>query len=103
MKGEIKPVMAVVMIVMLVPGWLYASGNFPYLFPQNECVIRAINDSFSDLAEITFQKSHWAFEKLRNAGLEVPYTYNERLMGITEIRNQVLRICNKIIMDNKRR
>ena len=100
MKKKAKTVIAVAMIAMLVPGWLYASGNLPSLFPRNECIIRAINDSWSDLAAVTFQKCRWAFEKLRNLGLEVPYTYNERLVRIAEIRNQVLRICNNIIVGN---
>ena len=99
MKGMIKITLAIILIVVLVPGWLYASGNLPSLFIPNECIIRAINDCWPNLAGATFQKSHRIFEKLRNVGIDVPYSYNERVMKITEIRGQVLRICNQIIMD----
>ncbi len=99
MKGMIKITLAIILIVVFVPGWLYASGNLPSFFPRNEVVIRAINSSLPELAKITYQKSHRAFEKLRNAGINVPCSYNERLVRIAEIRGQVVRICNQIIMD----
>lgn len=97
MKGRVKIIMTILMIALLAPGWLYASGNFPSLFIPNECIIRAINDCWPDLAGATFQKSHRAFEKLRNLGINVPCSYNERLVRIAEIRGQVIRICNQII------
>lgn len=99
MKGILKIATAIMLIVLLVPGWLYASGNLPSLFPRNETIIRAINSSFPDLANATFRESHRAFEKLRNVGVAVPYTYNEQLSKITSIRNQVIRICNNILLD----
>ena len=99
MKGMIKITLAIILIVVLVPGWLYASGNLPSFFPRNEVVIRAINSSLPELAKITYQKSHRAFDILRNLGIKVPYTYNEQLSKITSIRNQVIRICNTIILD----
>ena len=99
MKGRVKIIMSILMIALLATGWLYASGNFPSLFIPNECIIRAINDCWPDLAGATFQKSHQAFEKLRNAGINVPCSYNERLVRIAEIRGQVVTICNQIIMD----
>lgn len=99
MKGMLKTVTAIMLIALLVPGWLYASGNLPSLFPRNESIIRAINSSFPDLANATFRESHRAFKKLRNVGIQVPYTYNEQLSRITSIRNQALRICNTILLD----
>jgi hypothetical protein len=99
MKGMIKITLAIILIVILVPGWLYASGNLPSFFPRNEVVIRAIKSSLPELANITFRESHQAFEKLRNLGIAVPYTYNEQLSKITSIQNQVIRICNTIIFD----
>lgn len=99
MKGMIKITLAIISVVVLVPGWLYASGNLPSFFPRDEVVIRAINSSFPELANITFQESHRAFKKLRSLGIAVPYTYNEHLSKITSIRNQVLKICNKILFD----
>jgi len=99
MKGKVETIIAVVMIVMLVPGWLYASGNLPSFFPRNECLIRSINGSFPELANTTFRESHRAFEKLRNFGIAVPYTYNEQSLRITKIRDQIIRICNDILLD----
>lgn len=72
MKGIIKKTLVIILIVVLVPGWLYASGNLPSFFPRNEVVIRAINDSFPELADVTFRESHKIFEKLRNLGIAVP-------------------------------
>lgn len=97
MKARVKIIMAILMIALPAPGWLYASGNLPSLFIPNECIIRAINDCWPNLAGATFQKSHRIFEKLRNVGIDVPCSYNERLVRIAEIRGQVIRICNQII------
>lgn len=99
MKGMIKITLAIILIVVFVPGWLYASGNLPSFFPINEVVIRTINSSLPELANITFRESHRAFEKLRNLGIAVPYTYNEQLSKITNIQNKVIRICNYILLD----
>lgn len=99
MKGMIKITLAIILIVVLVPGWLYASGNLPSFFPRNEVVIRTISSFLPELAKITYQKSHRVFDILRNLGIKVPYTYNEQLSKITSIRNQVIRICNTIILD----
>ena len=99
MRGMIKITLAIILIVVLVPGWLYASGNLPSFFPRNEVGIRAINSSLPKLANITFRESHHAFEKLRNLGIAVPYTYNEQLSKITSIRNQVIIICDNILFD----
>ena len=99
MKGMIKITLAIILIVVLVPGWLYASGNLPSFFPHNEVVIRAINSSFPELADVTFRESHKTFEKLRNLGIAVPYTYNEQLSKITSIQYRVIRICNNILLD----
>ena len=85
MKWMIKTTLTIILIVVLVPGWLYASGNLPYFFPRNEVVIRAINSSLPELAYITFRESHQAFEKLRNLGIAVPYTYNVTLRRVTTI------------------
>ena len=92
-----KAIVAVAMGAILVPGWLYVSGNLPSLFPSNERLIRAVNASWPALAELTFKGSRLAFERLRDLGLEVPYTYNERLMRIARIRARVIRMCNQII------
>ena len=97
MKRKAKIIIAIVMLTMPVPGWLYASGNLPFIFPRNEHIIRTINDACPNLAGVTFQNAHRAFQKLRNAGIEVPYTYNERLLRISQIKKQVVRICNRII------
>jgi hypothetical protein len=95
----VRKTLHVIMLVMaLVPGWLYASGNLPSFFPHNKSIIRAINISFPDLSYATFQKSHQAFEKLREQGVEIPYTYNERYLRIREIRHRVIRICNHILL-----
>ena len=99
MKGMIKIKLAIILIVVLVPGWLYASGNLPSFLPRNEVVIRAINDSFPELADVTFRESHKTFEKLRDLGIAVPYTYNEQLSKIINIQNKVIRICNYILLD----
>lgn len=97
MWAKLKTIVAVATGAMLVPGWLYASGNLPSLFPSNDRLIRAVNASWPALAELIFKRSHLAFEKLRDLGLEVPYTYNERLMRIARIRAEVIRMCNQII------
>lgn len=99
MKGTIKTIIVVTMIAILVPGWLYASGNFPSFFPRNERLIESINTSYPKLACVIFDKTHRAFEGLRNKGIKIPYTYNERLARITTIRHQVIRICNDIIIN----
>ena len=99
MKGMIKITLAISLIVVLVPGWLYASGNFPAFFPRNEFLIRSINSSLPELADTTFRESHRAFEKFRDFGIAVPYTYNEQLLRITKIRNQIIGICNDILSD----
>lgn len=99
MKGIIKTTLAVTVVVILVPGWLYASGNLPSFFPRNERLIEAINTSYPKLAYVTFDKTHGAFENLRNVGIKIPYTYNERLARITTIRKHVVRICKNIIME----
>ena len=99
MKGIIKTILTVTVVAILVPGWLYASGNLPSFFPRNERLIEAINTSYPKLAFVTFDKTNRAFENLRSVGIKIPYTYNERLARITTIRNHVIRICNNIIID----
>ena len=97
MKRKAKILIAIAMLTMPAPGWLYASGNLPSIFPRNELIIRTINDACPNLAEVTFQNAHRTFQKLRNVGIKVPYTYNERLLKISKIKKQVIRICNRII------
>lgn len=101
MKGTIKTILAVTIVTTMVPGWLYASGNLPSFFPRDERIIAAINASYPKFAGTTFNKTHQIFESLRNAGIKIPYTYNERLTKITRIRNQVIRICDDIIATDK--
>ncbi len=98
MRWVRKTLNVVMLIMALVPGWLYASGNLPSFFPHSESIIRAINSSFPDLTCTTFQKSHRAFEKLRDLGVEIPYTYNERYLRIRKLRHKVIRICNHILL-----
>jgi len=97
MRWIFKTLNMVMLIMVLVPGWLYASGNLPSFFPHSENIIRAINSSFPDLADTTFQQSHQVFEKLRNLGVEVPHTYNERHLRIRKIRDMVIMVCNDIL------
>ena len=102
MKRTIKTIIVLTIVATMVPGWLYASGNLPSFFPRNERVIEVINASYPKLARVIFNKTHRTFENLRNAGIKIPYTYNERLLRITRIRNQVIRICDDIIGTDKR-
>ena len=97
MRWILKTLNMVMLTMVLVPGWLYASGNLPSFFPNSENIIRAINSSFPELADTTFKKSHRAFEKLRNLGVEVPHTYNERHLRIRKIRHKVIMVCNDIL------
>ena len=97
MRWVLKTLKVVTLVMLLVPGWLYASGNLPSFFPYSANIIRAINNSFPDIADTTFQQSHQVFEKLRNLGVEIPHTYNERHLRILEIRHKVIMVCNDIL------
>ena len=96
MKGFIKFIV-IIIVVALVPGWLYASGNLPFFKPHNEWMVKAAATAYPNFAAFTFHKSHQVFEKLRNKGIEVPYSYNERLFKIRKIRSETIRICNNIL------
>ena len=100
MKRTAKIMFVVMLLTMPAPGWLYASGNLPHIFPQNTRIIKTFDASWPNLAEATFQNSHRAFQKLRKIGIKVPYSYNERLIRISQIKKQVIRICNSIITDS---
>jgi len=89
----------VAFIITLLPGWLYGSGNLPLPPLGNERIIRFVNYSCPDLARATFKASHQTFERIRGIGIEIPYTYNERLLQVELIRNEVIKICDSILTD----
>ena len=94
-----KTLKLALIITPIVPGWLFASGNLPSLHPHNELVIRAVNDSFPELSGISFQKSHRFYKRLRGRGIQMPLSYNERMLKIAGIRSHTIKICNTILAD----
>jgi hypothetical protein len=89
----------VLMIVAMIPCWLYASGNMPAVFPADKNVTRAVFGSFPRVAGTTYGVSHCLFETMRQAGFYVPPTYNERIVKMRIIRRQVHEICEEILVD----
>ena len=100
MKTIFHILLSIMASLILCAGWLYASGNMPFLFPKNENVINAINGSYPDLASTTFQQTHHVFNKLRDKGIAVPQSYNEQMKRIMKIRIKVMQTCNQIIFDS---
>jgi hypothetical protein len=86
--------------VLLVPVWLYASGNMPLVAPHNEGVIRRLKMICPEISHFSYYVSHKTFEAFRAAGVEVPLSRNERLADILEIRRKAIEICDSIPSDN---
>ena len=99
MKRIPKLIIALALVLFILPAWLYASGNLPPLFAGEQRFIWAVQHSYPELARATYKTSHRALEKLRDLGINVPYTYNERLLRVKVIRDEVIEICNGMIMD----
>jgi len=99
MKQKITEVIIFFTIILLIPAWLYASGNLPSLFPSNQHLIRLMQYSFPTIAAVTYKESHRAYEMLRDYGVTVPYSYNERSLSVTNIRAEVIRLCDSILQD----
>ena len=99
MADRLFNIIPVVLIVALVPGWLYASGNLPALAPQNKNAIGAVYSSCPQFSDATYVASRCAFETMRTYGFDVPLTLNERLVQITTIKQQTIDICNEILDD----
>ena len=89
--------------MMIGPGWLYASGNLPRFYPGNEDMIMNLKKSCPAMAEATFENTARIFQKLREAGVPVPYTYNERMLRICQTQKWTTRICGNIIINEYRR
>ena len=100
--GAVKALVAAITIaVTLGSGWLYASGNMPQVVPVHGEVVKAVNTSSPRLASLTYHHSHRVLERLRNAGIMIPCTYNERVAEIRRIRNRVEVICDAILFEDK--
>ena len=99
MRRKITEVLGSLIIILLIPAWLYASGNLPSVLPSNQRIIRLVKYSFPNLAAITYEESHRAYEMLRDYGLSVPYSYNEQSLSVTAIRAEVIQLCNGILQD----
>jgi hypothetical protein len=99
MKQKLTEVIIFFAIILLVPAWLYASGNLPSFFPSNQRLIKLMQYSFPSIAEITYKESHQAYKMLRDYGVTVPYSYNERSLSAAGIRAEVIRLCDSILQD----
>ena len=98
MKRKIRTLIAVMAFVTLpAPTWLYASGNLPLFFPMPEEIVSAVKASWPGPVGATFKEAHWIFERLRSMGLDIPLTYNERLLCIARMKLQVTALCDDII------
>ena len=99
MRTSSKIGIVTILIFVMVPAWLYASGNLPQLFAGEERLIRAVHQSCPRLTRATFKTSRLVFENLRRYGVRIPYTYNERLARVKTLQDEVIKICNSIILD----
>ena len=99
MRRSRKIALIMTIMLVLIPGWLYASGNLPPLFAGEERLIRAVHRSCPRLSGATFKAFRPALEGLRNCGATLPCTYNERLLKIKALQDKVIKICDSIIMD----
>ncbi len=84
-------------ILLLGPGWLYASGNFPAPLYNNGKGIMALNDYCPEFSVATFKKSHILYQKLRGLGIKIPMTFNERMLEINKTRTKTIAICSFIL------
>lgn len=84
---------------LLPAGWLFASGNLPGFYCENEAAVNAVNRAWPRLATATFSTSRKICRDLRRKGIPVPPTYNERIITIACIRRQVNQFCDVILKD----
>lgn len=101
MISGIKAVLAVIIFSLLIPGgWLLASGNFPGVYYENEMSHIALNRAWPRLSAETFSKTRRICRHLRQKGIQLPPTYNERMVKIARIRAQVKCVCDLILRDS---
>lgn len=106
-------ILVVLVILTVLPVWLYASGNLPYYSSCNEYIVARNNIKHPVIAKCTYNVSHYGWEKLRDNGVEVPQTQVEKLIRIDrpieehfkqqiriiELRCKIDAICNDIVND----
>ena len=97
MKAKFENIIFIALFTIMIPGWLYASGNLPITIAPENKIVMAVNELWPDLAEKTYKKTHRLFEYMRRSGLNIPYSYNERLARIAFTRAEVNIICDSII------
>ena len=100
MKRAISKSVTFFLTLLLLPAWLYASGNFPPLFDGDGHIIRTVQYSCPWASRTTFKYTHQVFEKMRDAGFKVPLTYNERVLNVKRIRHEIFKICKSIIINS---
>lgn len=86
-------------LLLLIPVWVYASGNCPYAPLKNEVLCRQLNSTLPNLGKVTYRLSHGIFEKIRKLNIQIPYSYNERMVRIQQLRKKTIIICEKIISE----
>lgn len=100
MKYKTIETIILLSIMLLIPAWLYASGNLPISsFPPSTRLVGLMQHSFPAIAEVTYEESHHVYEVLRNYGLTIPYSHNEKSQSIYNIRAEVVRLCDSILKD----
>jgi len=102
MKFITKPVLVFLATLswVLPAGWLFASGNLPAVYYENEAAIIAVNRTWPRLSAATFAASRKICRDLRIEGIPIPATYNERIIRIAVIREQVDHLCEVILNDS---
>lgn len=96
---RIDKIMVIAIILLLIPVWIYASGNCPCLFLKNEALCRQLNSAFPNLSKITYSLTHNLFEGMRRMCIHIPYSYNEKIVRIQKLRRETIIICNNILSE----
>ena len=94
---RIMKIITSLLVLMIFPAWLYASGNLPPLFAGEGRIIRTVHSSCPIASRTTFIYTQQALEKMRDFGIKVPQTYNERVLNLKRMRNEAIKECNSII------
>jgi len=101
MKVKFHEVLLMIFLIVVIPGWLYASGNFPSSVPCNAGMIMAVRYHFPRLSEATCDGVHMVYSMFRDFGIRIPFTHNERILSIEAIRLRTIEICDQILMDRR--
>ena len=79
-------------------GWVYATGNMPGREPANRLIVCKANNALPGLAGLTFKVTNRCYVQARCSGMDIPFSFNERMLQMLVMHQESILRCESIIV-----